>query len=163
MVEGGQVNIRPLYGMMIVTRDADAGVYVSKDGKVVLHMPDNERIRAQSGLVHIHNAAGDWDGRVLDGRRILFSKYSEREFQLGGRMFCTVDERDVLAVFTRSESMEKKTFLEEVTKQLGLVEGEELSSSDLTAIAEEITAWAEDEIGVEEDDDEDVAEEKEEA
>jgi co-chaperonin GroES (HSP10) len=140
--------------MLIVTRDMDIGVYQSKDGQVTLYLPGNERIRAQSGVVHIHSRTEEWCERPLTGKRILFSKYTEREFRIGGRLFCTVDERDVLAVFTRSSPMNKKTFLEEITKKLGETEGEDLSGNDLTQLADEVTAWAEDEIGVEEEDDE---------
>jgi hypothetical protein len=155
------VNLRPRYGILIVSRDLDIATYTSRDGKVTLHMPANERIRAQSGLVHIHNETGDWNERPLTGKRILFSKYSEQEFRIGGRTFCTVDERDVLAVFRRSTSMKKATFLDVINTQLGLVEGDELSGNDLTALAEEVTSLAEDEIGVE-DPDEDEEEKDEE-
>jgi co-chaperonin GroES (HSP10) len=142
--------------MLIVTRDMDIGVYQSKDGQVMLYLPGNERIRAQSGVVHIHSRTEEWCDAPLTGKRILFSKYTEREFRIGDRLFCTVDERDVLAVFTRSAPMKKATFLEEINKQLGLVEGEDLSGSDLSSISEEGTSWAEDEIGVEEDDEEEA-------
>ena len=148
------MKIHPLYGILIVTRDMDIGLYQSKDGKVVLHLPGNERIRAQSGVVHIHSRTEEWGERPLNGKRILFSKYTEREFRIGDRLFCTVDERDVLAVFTRSTPMKKATFLEEITKKLGESEGEDLSGNDLSQLADEVTAWAEDEIGVEEEDDE---------
>ena len=152
------MNIHPLYGMLIVTRDMDIGLYTSKDGKVTLILPGNERIRAQSGLVHIHSRTEEWCERPLTGKRILFSKYTEREFTIGGRLFCTVDERDVLAVFSRSTPMKKATFLEEINKKLGEVEGEDLSGNDLSQLADEVTSWAEDEIGVEEEDDEDEEE-----
>jgi co-chaperonin GroES (HSP10) len=147
--------------MLIVTRDMDIGVYSSKDGKVTLYLPGNERIRAQSGVVHIHSRTEDWCESPLTGKRILFSKYTEREFRIGGRLFCTVDERDVLAVFSRSTPMKKATFLEEITRQLGSVEGEDLSGNDLTQLADEVTAWAEDELGIEDEDpDDDETEEK---
>ena len=154
------MKIHPLYGMLIVTRDMDIGMYSSKDGKVTLYLPGNERIRAQSGVVHIHSRTEDWCESPLTGKRILFSKYTEREFKIGGRLFCTVDERDVLAVFSRSTPMKKETFLEEITKQLGSVEGDELSGNDLSQLADEVTDWAENELGIEDDPDDDEAEEK---
>lgn len=138
--------LRPLPGFLLVSRDPD----IDRTG--LIYHPDVEKRRSQSGFVHLHNVSGFWDYPSLTNKHILYSKYAEREFTLGGRTFCTVDERDVLAVFLRRSNMQKSTFLEEINKKLGEVEGDELSANDLTALADEVVAMSEVEGDLEDED-----------
>lgn len=149
------MNIYPKVGYILLSKDPD----INRTG-LIWH-PDNEVKIAQSGFVHLHNPSAEWDYAELTGWRVLYSKYAERSFKLDGKEFHVIDERDVLAVFTRSKSMTKQTFLEQVNSRLGEVEGEELSGQDLSAISEDIGQWAEDEIGLEdgEEDDEEEGDE----
>lgn len=141
-----------LPGKLLVIRDSDI-----EDYKGIIIRPDVAKIHTQSGFVLLHEVTHEWlDGGELPLRhkRILFDKYSEREFKLDGREFCIVDERDVLAVFSRRDTMLKSDLQVELDALLGSVEGDELSANDLQSISDEIANLAEVEGEVEDPDEE---------
>jgi len=166
----GSTIITPLYGHLLVSRDPDIGTIPLAENKFApdkkfIIMPDVEKKRTQSGVVHAHNMTGDWEADEGDigGCRILWSKYAEREFTINNHTFCIVDERDVLAIFTGAKVMEKSEFLEKVNEFLNEIPGDELTAENLTQIQDQVEALAETEQGVEdgeEDGDEPAAEEK---
>jgi len=161
----GSTIITPLYGHLLVSRDPDIGTIPLAENKFApdkkfIIMPDVEKRRTQSGVVHAHNMTGDWEADEGDivGCRILWSKYAEREFTINNHTFCIVDERDVLAIFTGVGKMTKADLLKAVDDFLA-DKSDELTSEDLTNLSTEIESLAETEQGVE-DGDEDPADEK---
>lgn len=78
-----------------MTRDPDETMY-----KGVIHLPDVARTRAVTGLCHVHSPLEEDD---LTGKRIAFTKWSDREFRLAGHHFCIIHERDVLATLEETD------------------------------------------------------------
>jgi co-chaperonin GroES (HSP10) len=62
--------------------------------KDLLVLPDVARTRAVTGFCHVHSPGTVED---LTGKRIVFTKWSDREFRFGGHHFCILHEAEVLA------------------------------------------------------------------
>ena len=89
------MNLRVRTGHCLISRDADDMTTASG----LLHLPDREHTVSPYGFVHLHAPSTDWpDDEPLEGRRVLLEKWSWQLLELGGREFCLVDERAVLAV-----------------------------------------------------------------
>jgi hypothetical protein len=104
------VKLMPLLGKLLVSRDPDESSFISKDGLVLLHLPDDmasagvnswaagDRMRA-SGFCHLHNATWGFvvNDRDLTGTRVFFEKWTEKTFEIEGRTFCVIDEAAIVA------------------------------------------------------------------
>lgn len=69
--------------------------------KGVIWLPDVSRTRAVTGFCHVHSPLGD---ECFTGKRIAFTKWSDREFRFSGHHFCVINEADVLAVLEDTDA-----------------------------------------------------------
>jgi co-chaperonin GroES (HSP10) len=97
--------LRPLLGTLILHKDPlVTGQRVSGTDKI-LYYPSNELRDAQTARVVLHEPCDHDD---LTGHRVVFTKWSGREFALRDSQgnlayFNVIDERDVLAVIEEAE------------------------------------------------------------
>lgn len=92
-----------LPGRLLITRDPD--VDCGMHGGVLLHYPQDthseewapER-RAQTCYCHLHEPSASWDEEPLTGKRLLVTKWSDKEFTLEEKTFSIITEYDILAV-----------------------------------------------------------------
>ena len=92
------MNISALTGTLIVSRDP----MIDRIG--LLYVPDVSQIEAAQGLCLLHSESSTWAEGNLKGRRVVFTKWSDRRFKLDGADLCTIDERDVLAVIEAGDA-----------------------------------------------------------
>jgi co-chaperonin GroES (HSP10) len=91
--ERPSMNIRLLPGTLLVVLDPPT---TRSPGGI--EFPDVEHVHARTAYVLLHEPGGVIDEN-LTRRRIIFHKWSERDFQWGGTTLTVLREPAVLAVF----------------------------------------------------------------
>jgi hypothetical protein len=105
------LNVRPLVGKLLVSRDPDDNVHHIKGTDLILWKPDDmgasapswaareDRIRA-SGFCHMHSSSLLFERHErinLTGKRVFFERWTEHPVTIGEFEFFVIDEHNVVA------------------------------------------------------------------